>query len=196
MVGFRFLFYTLLHAHSFPKGRIHIGKHTYGTPYIFSNNQNNNITIGDYCSIGPGVLIIPFMAHILEKEYEHFRLSTFPMVLLKKNGLQKKSIFPIKGKFVKIGNDVWIGANSIIMPGVTVGDGAIIGASAVVTHDVPPYAIVAGVPAKILRFRFETGQIEKLLRISWWNWPKEKIIENLDYFYDDIDKFIDKFEPH
>jgi acetyltransferase-like isoleucine patch superfamily enzyme len=73
-------------------------------------------------------------------------------------------------KKIMIGNDVWIGANAILLPGITIGDGAVIGAGAVVTKDVPPYAIVGGVPAKLIRYRFSPDEIEILLRVKWWNW--------------------------
>ena len=78
-----------------------------------------------------------------------------------------------------IGNDVWIGYDAIIMPGVKIGDGAIIGTRAVVTKDIPPYTIVCGVPAKPIRKRFDDKTIEKLLLIKWWNWDKEKIKQNI-----------------
>lgn len=87
----------------------------------------------------------------------------------------------------KIGNDVWIGKQAIIMDGVTVNDGAIVGANAVVTHDVPPYAIVAGVPAKILRYRFEENIIKDLLELKWWELD-DKYIANLPF--DDVPECI------
>ena len=194
MVTFRLLFLSLIRLRKFPRGRVLIGRHCSGTPHIYSNLKTDTVTIGNYCSIGPDVIIIPSMGHIPAKEYERFRLSTFPLAGLKKNGWQEKYGLPDKPHFVKIGNDVWIGARVIILPAVTVGDGAIIGAGAVVTHDVPPYAVVAGAPARILRFRFDKDQIEKLLRIAWWNWSEEKIVENLDFFYGDACEFVKKFE--
>ena len=84
-----------------------------------------------------------------------------------------------KGDII-IGNDVWIGYEALIMSGVTIGDGAIIGARAVVTKDVPPYTIVAGVPAKTIRRRFNDEVIETLQSAQWWNWEKERIEKNLD----------------
>ncbi|MFB9276291.1 CatB-related O-acetyltransferase [Cohnella cellulosilytica] len=78
-------------------------------------------------------------------------------------------------KKIVIGNDVWIGANAILLPGVTVGDGAVIGAGAVVTKDVPPYAIVGGVPARLIRYRFSPEETEILLRVKWWDWNIEEI---------------------
>ena len=77
-----------------------------------------------------------------------------------------------------IGNDVWIGNGAIVINGVKVGDGAIIGAGAVVTKDVPPYCIVVGSPARVIKKRFDDAVIERLLKVQWWNWPLEKIAEN------------------
>jgi len=79
---------------------------------------------------------------------------------------------------VNIGHDVWIAAGAVIMRGVTIGDGAVIGANAVVTRDVPPYAIVVGSPAKVIKYRFEPEIIELLLQLKWWLWSEEKIKEN------------------
>ena len=87
--------------------------------------------------------------------------------------------YPYKGDTV-IGNDVWIGFDVTLMPGVKIGDGAIIGSKSVVTKDVAPYSIVGGNPAKEIRKRFEASQIEYLLELQWWDWPLEKITENLE----------------
>ena len=78
-----------------------------------------------------------------------------------------------------IGNDVWIGYEAVILSGVTIGDGAIIGARAVVTRDVPPYTIAGGVPAKPIRKRFSDDTISALLNIKWWDWPKERIARHI-----------------
>ena len=98
-----------------------------------------------------------------------------------------------KGDII-IQNDVWIGAKSTIMSGVKISNGSIVGAGSVVTKDVPPYAIVAGNPAKIVKYRFTEEQIGKLLSIAWWNWDEQKIKENaMTMWSDDIDEFIEKF---
>jgi virginiamycin A acetyltransferase len=86
--------------------------------------------------------------------------------------------WPNKGDTI-IGNDVWIGHEALIMPAVTIGDGAIIASRSVVTKDVPPYSIVGGNPAKIIRQRFDGATIETLLEIKWWDWPIEKITKHL-----------------
>ncbi|MEQ9248087.1 MAG: CatB-related O-acetyltransferase, partial [Nitratireductor sp.] len=78
-----------------------------------------------------------------------------------------------------VGNDVWIGRQAQIMPGVTIGDGAVIGAHAVVASDIPPYAIAVGNPARVLRVRFAPETVAALIEIAWWNWPAEKISRNL-----------------
>ena len=78
-----------------------------------------------------------------------------------------------------IGNDVWIGYEAVILPGVTIGDGAVIGCRAVVTKDIPPYTIVGGVPAKPIPKRFDEETIKELQKIKWWDWPEEKITEKI-----------------
>ena len=85
----------------------------------------------------------------------------------------------IRGDTV-IGNDVWIGMDAVILPGISIGDGAIVGAKAVVTHDVAPYAIVAGNPAKTVKTRFDKRTVARLLELAWWNWPVDKIGRNLN----------------
>ena len=97
-----------------------------------------------------------------------------------------------KGDII-VGNDVWIGAKATIMSGVKIGDGAIVGATATVTKDVPPYAIVAGNPAKIIKYRFNEKQIESLLKIAWWDWTEDRIkTEAMTLWSDNIDEFINK----
>lgn len=79
-----------------------------------------------------------------------------------------------------VGNDVWIGMEAVIMPGVTIGDGAIVAARSVVMHDVPAYAIAAGNPARVVKMRFDEATIGRLLAVAWWNWPADRIARNLD----------------
>lgn len=97
-----------------------------------------------------------------------------------------------KGDII-VENDVWIGAKSTIMSGVKISNGAVVGAGSTVTKDVPPYAIVAGNPAKIVKFRFSEKQIESLLKIEWWNWTEDRIkTEAMTLWSDNIDEFIYK----
>ena len=142
-------------------------------------------TIGRYCSIGKDSQI-GVIAHPVEW------LSTSPIQYnmayhfpdYSKGFAQKEFDRPMQ---TTLGNDVWVGAMVIIKRGVTIGDGAIVGAGAVVTKDVPPYAIVGGVPAKIIRYRFPDKTIKKLLSYKWWDFPYEKLL-GLDF--EDIDKVI------
>ena len=95
---------------------------------------------------------------------------------------------------IHIGHDVWIGYGAIIMDGVTVGTGAIVGAAAVVTKDVPPYAIVAGVPARIIRYRFDENTIKRLLESRWWDFPEDFIATKLKF--DDVEQCLDVLESN
>mgnify|MGYP006274356201 CR=1 FL=1 len=92
-----------------------------------------------------------------------------------------------------VGHDTWIGHGAIIMPKVTVGTGAVIGAGAVVTRDIPPYAVAVGVPAKVVRRRFSEDQAEALERIGWWNWSHETIAERLEDFSLSVEEFVEKY---
>jgi virginiamycin A acetyltransferase len=93
---------------------------------------------------------------------------------------------------IAVGHDVWIGVGAMILSGVKIGNGAIVAAGAVVTKDVPPYSIVGGVPAKVIRMRLSDSQIAALEKIQWWSWPPEKVKANLEYFYGDVDAFIQR----
>lgn len=95
-------------------------------------------------------------------------------------------------KLITIGNDVFIGMNVTILDGITIGHGAIIGAGAIVSKDIPPYAIAVGNPIQIKKFRFSTEQIDKLLKIAWWNF-KENDLQNVEKMFFDIDEFINKY---
>jgi len=92
---------------------------------------------------------------------------------------------------VVVGNDVWLGHNVTVMGGVTIGDGAVVGSGAIVTKSIPPYAIAVGNPARIIKYRFDSTIIEKIMAIKWWDWDKNKIKENIEDFKN-IDLFIEK----
>lgn len=136
-----------------------IGAYTFvGARVLFGPNQ---ITIGRYSSIGPEV-VIGANSHPLDFP------STSAFFYSPSWGKSVDGRLQHNEKPVLIGNDVWIGIRAMIMPGVTIGDGSVIAAGAIVTRDVPPYAIVAGVPAKVVRYRFENPVIEKLMYEKWW----------------------------
>ena len=96
-------------------------------------------------------------------------------------------------KRITIGNDVWLGMNVIITNYANIGNGVIAGAGSVITRDVPDYAVVAGVPARIIRYRYEKTRIEALNQIAWWDWTDDEIRERYDDFYLPIDDFIKKY---
>lgn len=135
--------------------------------------NHDRLLIGKFCSIACGAKFIFTSANHTLKS-----LSTYPFPLFFEEwGLDKREVasaWDNKGDIV-IGNDVWIGYEAVVLSGVHIGDGAIIGARAVVTKDVPPYTIVGGVPATEIRKRFDEAAINKLLQVRWWNLPFETI---------------------
>lgn len=139
--------------------------------------NRDRLIIGKFCSIACGAKFLFTSAN-----HKLGSLSTYPFPLFFEEwGLDKANVtdaWDNKGDIV-IGNDVWIGYEAVVMQGATIGDGAIIGARAVVKKDVPPYTIVGGVPAKPIRKRFSDEVISRLLEIKWWEWPDEKIKENI-----------------
>lgn len=141
--------------------------------------NHDKLKIGKFCSIACGAKFLFNSANHTMKS-----LSTYPFpIFFEEWGLDVRDItsaWDNKGDIV-IGNDVWIGYEAVIMAGVTVGDGAIIGTRAVVTKDVPPYTIVGGVPARQIRKRFSEDMIAYLLDLKWWDWPIEKISENIEF---------------
>lgn len=148
-----------------------------------------NATVGKFCSISWGVTIGG-------GEHDYHKITTHDF-LYNTNSHLNIGIEGYKrfSKLMKIGNDVWIGTNSTICRGVCIGDGAVIGANSVVTKDVPPYAIVAGCPARIVKYRFDKTIIERLLNLRWWDFPDHKIKENFSLFLEnDIEKILCKFE--
>ena len=154
-------------------------------PTLFEQNNvlyhypvnHDRLIIGKFCSIACGARFLFNSAnHTLTS------LSTYPLHhFYEEWGLDRKDVtrsWDNKGDIV-IGNDVWIGYEAVVLAGVTIGDGAVIGARAVVTEDVAPYTIVGGVPARPIRRRFPEETVSALLRLRWWDWPKDRIAQNL-----------------
>jgi virginiamycin A acetyltransferase len=153
--------------------------------YSFSKDK---LIIGKFCALARNLKFIMNGAN-----HQISGFSTYPFYIFG-NGWEKVTPqddqLPFKGDTL-VGNDVWIGYESIIMPGVTIGDGAIIAARSVVVNDVPPYSIVGGNPAKIIKQRFTAETIKTLQEIAWWNWDINKISANLEYITSaDIDTLL------
>ena len=153
--------------------------------YIAKNSSVSNCVIGKFCSIGPnfccGLGIHPTNG-----------ISTAPMFYstAKQNGMTMCWENKVREtKQTIIGNDVFIGANVTVLDGVKIGHGAVIGAGAVVVDVIPPYAIAVGVPAKVMRYRFDENTVKALLEKQWWNGTKEELKEVERYFWD-VEKFI------
>lgn len=168
-----------------------IGRGTYGMPKIFDFYQGKGFTIqiGSFCSIADEVTFL------LNEGHSTTWVTTYPFYAFWEEG--KKFDYPEQKGDTIVGNDVHIGYRTLILSGVTIGDGAIIAAGSVVTKNVPPYTIVGGVPAKPIRTRVPEKLITKLQEIAWWNWPEEKISRALPYLLsDDIERFINYAEQN
>ena len=153
--------------------------------------------VGNYCSIGNEVKVItgrhPVNEFVSTSPFFYSSIKSCPKMLQKESVYKehKKVLFNGNEYSCVIGNDVWIGSHAIILEGIKIGDGAIVGAGAVVTKDVPPYAVVAGSPAKIIKYRYPDDVISKLLDSKWWNWDLETIKKNLPLFLD-VDKMVNR----
>jgi acetyltransferase-like isoleucine patch superfamily enzyme len=154
--------------------------------YVGPNTGIVCANIGKFCSISTNC-VVGIGSHPINY------ISSSPIFIAKKNGTgvswTKNDHFQ-EYLEIQIGNDVWIGTRVIVMDGITIGDGAIVGAGAIVTKDVPPYAIVAGVPAKIIKYRFENEIIEKLLEIKWRNFPENHLKDNIHLFQSDKNLYL------
>ncbi len=173
-----------------------VGDYTYYDDFESVENFEKNVKyhfdfigdqliIGKFCMIASCVTFIMNGANHLTKS-----ISSYPFAIFGegwKDAMDGKS-YPTKGN-TEIGNDVWIGFNSTIMPGIRIGDGAVIASNSTVTKDVEPYSIVGGNPAKEIRKRFTKEKTEQLLEIKWWDWEIEKITENIQNLTgDDVDR--------
>lgn len=171
-------------------GIAEIGAHSYGAPRLRFFGSGNRFICGRYCSFAPGVQVF------LGGNHRADWVSTYPFPafpLWAAGGIENYS----RGKGdVRIGNDVWVGWSAVIASGVSVADGAVIGTLAMVTKDVPPYAIVAGNPARVVGYRFPEDQIVDLLRIRWWDWPDEKVKAEVSLLMSgDVAGFIRRHAP-
>ncbi len=182
-----------------------VGRYTYGYEGLLEYAPLAE-TIGRYCSINTSARIVnnhslecvsthPFLDHAVFNDWEDYIEKE---KLIKKYGNHQCNSIYEDSKVrnnppVTIGNDVWIGANVVILPGVKIGDGAVLAAGAIVTKDVKPYQIVAGNPAKVIKMRFDDDTIKKLLNIEWWNWDHDEIERNIELMYNPS-TFAEKFD--
>lgn len=140
--------------------------------------NKDRLIIGKFCSIACGA---KFLMNSANHTLHSLSSYTFPLFYDEwEHGMKPAESWDNKGDIV-IGNDVWIGYDAIVLAGVTIGDGAIIGARAVVTKDIPPYTIVGGIPAKPIRKRFSDHDIALLLALRWWDWPAKKILASIKH---------------
>jgi virginiamycin A acetyltransferase len=166
-----------------------IGDHTYGQPRVL-DPEFSKLRIGRFCSIGPNVTIVL-------GNHRTDLVTTYPFKTLAHlwpTAASGEDDHTAKGDVV-IHDDVWIGANSMIRSGTEIGPGAVIAGHAVVGGQVPPYAIMAGNPARITRYRFDEPTIDRLLKVAWWNWDEALLRERLPLLMsEDIRGFLDQVE--
>lgn len=160
---------------------VSVGKKTYGGINVLTFNEISKLRVGNYCSIGPDVIFIVSADHFVHN------ISTYPF---KVKILNERFEGISKGDII-VDDDVWIGYGATILSGVHIHQGAVIAAGAVVTKDVPPYAIVGGAPANIIKYRFDEKIIEKLLKIDFGKLTEETVREHIDELYRNVDENTD-----
>ena len=166
-----------------------IGDYTYGTPEVI-DPEYGSLSIGRFCSIASHVTIVI-------GNHDHRLITTYPFATLGRDWptLPDGASDHVGRGETRIGHDVWIGKGAFVMPGVTIGDGAVIGAAAVVTRDVAPYAIAVGNPARSVSVRFPEHQVRRLLALQWWHWPLQKLETLLPLLLSrDVERFLDAAE--
>ncbi len=167
-------------------GILEIGCHSYGIPrVVVFRGSEARVRIGAYCSIAPGVTFLTGGVHPA-----HW-VSTYPFrAWWHLPGAFQDGMPTTKGD-INVGCDVWLGMDALVLSGVTIGHGAIVAARSVVTHDVPPYAIVAGCPARVVRYRFDGDVVRRLLEIEWWTWSEDRVREAVPLLSSgDVGKFL------
>jgi len=171
-------------------GTVAIGRHSYGGFSVLSGPGDTAVVrIGSFCSIGNRAAFAVGGNHRVDW------VSTFPFRAAWGLDGANQDGHPRPEADTEVGHDVWIGTEALILPGITIGSGAVVAARAVVTRDVRPYAIVAGNPAREVRRRFDDETVERLLALGWWEWPDELIAERIDLLCsDDVENLLDGVE--
>src|SRR5947207_9542145 len=172
-----------------PRGVV-VGRHTYGydesTFLMFG--EESRIEVGAFCSIAPEVRILAGGEHVTD------RPSTYPFnARMFDRGKRSAPDEADKGPTV-VGNDVWIGLGATILAGVTVGDGAVVGARAVVSKGIPSYGVAVGNPAEVVGYRFDSATCERLLALRWWDWGDKEIRARKRWFMGDVESFLQEAE--
>jgi acetyltransferase-like isoleucine patch superfamily enzyme len=163
-------------GNAFDIKKVIVGNETYGKLFVrHFGNDSEFLKIGSYCSIGPNCLFI------LGGEHEYKTLTTFPIKKFFLNKDESKT----KGSII-LEDDVWLGYGVTILSGITIGKGAIVGAKSVVVKDIPPYSIVGGNPAKVLKYRFDNETITELLKFNIEKLRKQTIYKDMNLFYENI----------
>jgi acetyltransferase-like isoleucine patch superfamily enzyme len=164
------------------------GRHSYGEIVVKTWERNDEVVKGgNFCSIGPNVLVY------IDGNHKINTFSSFPFHIFPQTP-NRATWAPWGKETPTIGHDVWIGADVLILSGASIGDGAVVAARSVVTKPVPPYAIVAGNPARVVKYRFDEETIRDFLDLKWWDLPDEVILRDLVPLGDNIPAVIQKLK--
>ena len=166
--------------------RIDLGRHSYSfaRAVVYDTGHDLRVTVGNFCSIGHDVVFL------LDGGHRHDFVTTSPLFSLGQTGPPGHNA----GASITVGHDVWIGREAMILPGVTIGTGAVIATRAVVTKDVAPYAIVAGNPARVVRRRFPDDECDLLLASCWWDWADDRVLAARDDLWSgDVHRFTERW---